>query len=496
MSLIGSILSLVGLAPPSEWKGRRGISAKFDAAGVGNDNKRHWANADGLSANAALNPAVRKSLRERSRYEGQNSTFCDGMLDTMARSVVGIGPLLQCWLDDENENEQIENAFGAWAEEIDLAGKLRLAARAKVESGEVFAVLITNPALDHPVKLDIRLVEADQVATPHVQPIDPTRVDGIDYDAAGNPTFYSILKAHPGSGSIDSMSATREPARNVVHYFRPKRPGQGRGYPEIASALPLFAYQRRFELATVQAAETAANIAAVVQTGAPADDEGEEVSPMSTIPLERGVATFLPYGYQIGQVKAEHPTTTFREFMGQLIRSFARAIGLPFNIASGDSSGYNYASGRLDHQTFDELIKIERDSIERIFLRRIMKAWLAEAVLVRGLVPANASAIRGDLSLVSWLWPCREHVDPVKNVTADAMALENGLTTRTAILAKQRIRFRDNAKKLAEEISYLNRLGVPATAKAPVVDPNAPDQQDTPSVDSQSASRQETGYAA
>ena len=219
---------------------------------------------------------------------------------------------------------------------------------------------------------------------------------------------------------------------------------------------------------------------------------------MSTMPLERGVATFLPYGYQIGQIKAEHPTTTFREFMGQLIRSIARAIGMPFNIAAGDSSGYNYSSGRLDHQTFDESIRIERESIERTILRRVVKAWFAEAMLIPNLLPGSAARIAADLSLVSWLWPSREHVDPVKNANANAIELSNGLTTRTAILARQRIRFRDNAKKLAAEIAYLNRLGVPTGAAAPSQQqPEQPDDQDADEQDDGAeATRSEARHAA
>jgi hypothetical protein len=31
----------------------------------------------------------------------------------------------------------------------------------------------------------------------------------------------------------------------------------------------------------------------------------------------------------------------------------------PFNVAAGNSSGYNYASGRLDHQTYFKAIRVD-----------------------------------------------------------------------------------------------------------------------------------------
>jgi ABC-type branched-subunit amino acid transport system ATPase component len=35
----------------------------------------------------------------------------------------------------------------------------------------------------------------------------------------------------------------------------------------------------------------------------------------------------------------------------------------PFNVAAGNSSGYNYASGRLDHQTYFKAIREGRVSV-------------------------------------------------------------------------------------------------------------------------------------
>ena len=47
----------------------RFLRGRYDAAVTNDDNRRHWANADGLSANAANTPEVRRILRNRARYE-------------------------------------------------------------------------------------------------------------------------------------------------------------------------------------------------------------------------------------------------------------------------------------------------------------------------------------------------------------------------------------------------------------------------------------------
>ena len=142
------------------------------------------------------------------------------------------------------------------------------------------------------------------------------------------------------------------PADAVVHWFRADRPGQHRGIPEITPALPLFAQLRRYTLAVIAAAETAADFAAVLFTDAPANGEAQALEPMDVVELEKRMATVLPDGWRLGQIEAQQPATTYAEFKREILNEIARCLNLPYNIAACNSSGYNYASGRLDHQTY------------------------------------------------------------------------------------------------------------------------------------------------
>jgi capsid protein len=96
----------------------------------------------------------------------------------------------------------------------------------------------------------------------------------------------------------------------MIHWFRADRPGQHRGVPEITPALPLFAQLRRYTLAVLGAAETAADFAAVIYTDAPANGEATPVEPLDVIELEKRMATTLPDGWKLGQIKAEQPAST------------------------------------------------------------------------------------------------------------------------------------------------------------------------------------------
>ena len=336
------------------------LRAKYDAAQTTHENRRHWANADHLSANAAVSADVRRILRSRARYEVANNSYAKGIVLTLANYVVGTGPRLQMLTDDPDTNRIIEKEFARWAKAVGLAHKLRTMRIAQCESGEVFALLATNPRIDAPVQLDVRPIEADQVASPvwspesvvrssRFQTADSRLVDGIIFDEFGNPVAYMILRRHPGDTAALRMGGTDYdvlPADSVIHLFRAERPGQSRGLPEITPALPLFAMLRRYTLAVLSAAEQAALPSGVIYTDAAADAEASQVEPMDEVEMNRGTWMTMPFGWKVGQIKAEQPTTVYGDYIQWVINEIARCLEIPQNIAMGNSSKHNYASGK------------------------------------------------------------------------------------------------------------------------------------------------------
>ena len=79
------------------------VRASFDLAKTNAHNRRHWANADSLSARAAMSPAVRALVRQRSRYEFDNNSWYSGILRTAANHIIGCAPVrLLNWRDRKN----------------------------------------------------------------------------------------------------------------------------------------------------------------------------------------------------------------------------------------------------------------------------------------------------------------------------------------------------------------------------------------------------------
>lgn len=439
--------------PGSTW-----LRARYDAAVTTHDNRRHWSEADGLSADAAGSPEVRRTLRNRARYEIANNSYAKGIILTLANDVIGTGPRLQMLTDDSNANRQIETEFGRWAESIHLADRLRTMRMARAGDGESFALLTSNPRLNSTVQLDVRLIEADRVTTPDLK-AEQSSLDGITFDSFGNPTSYSMLTEHPGSLATSwSSEFRRYPAEAVLHYFRMDRPGQSRGIPDITPALPLFAHLRRYTLAVIGAAEMAALPGGVLYTDSPPNGEATDIEPMDLVEMQRGMLMTMPGGWKMGQLKAEQPTTTYGEFKREILKEISRCLNMPYNVAAGDSSNHNYASGRLDHQTYFKSIRVEQRQLETTVLDRILAAWLDEALLIPGFLPEGLGPIARWPH--QWFWDGHEHVDPAKEARAQAIRLASHTTTLADEYARRGQDWETQLKQRAKETEQLRQYGL------------------------------------
>lgn len=438
----------------------RAIRARFDAA-ESLDDRRHWANSDWLSMDGGLTPVVRRTLRNRARYECLNNSYLAGICDTLATDLIGTGPRLQLNTNNPDADRVVEKAFFDWSWSVDLAGKLRTMRRSKLIDGESFAMFFTNPRLDG-VQLDIKLVEAEMVATPIGMYIPNTTpegsiVDGLEFDEVGNVIAYKVLKYHPGSNyRISNFEFNRVPAENMVHWYTRIRPAQHRGVTEIAPALRLFAQLRRYTDAVIAAAETAADFAAFLHTNSPAA-EVDDVDAFAEMPIEKRSLVTLPEGWDVSQLKAEQPTANFGEFRRSILNEIARCLQLPYNVAALDSSSYNYASGRMDHQVYAATQRVQRDKLERLMLDKTLRMWLDEATLL-GMVPRGLPPVAE--WQWAWVWDGKEHVDPSKEANATETRLRTHTTTLAAEYAKAGKNWEAELRQRAAEVALMKELGL------------------------------------
>lgn len=102
----------------------RDIRPDFDAAGSSNEMQNYWATADAYDDDSAHSKSIRAKLVQRSRYEVGDNGFADGMTQTYANYLVGVGPALSRRTPDTGFNAMVELECCAWTKAVHFRRKL------------------------------------------------------------------------------------------------------------------------------------------------------------------------------------------------------------------------------------------------------------------------------------------------------------------------------------------------------------------------------------
>lgn len=418
-------------------KEARLVNAKFDVAQTTANNRRHWANADGLSARAALSPAVRRVVRIRSRYEAENSSWYSGILRTAVNHIVGNGPRLQMLTANPEANKRVEAAFRRWATKIDLADMLRVIVEAYWRDGEVFVMRAERPQ-NWPLTLDLRTFEADQISSPWDSGSwkDDFQDDGIRFDRSVNELEFYVYNNHPGGNAYQStQQGAWYSAKEVLHLFRQERPGQVHGIPRVTPALQQLPIMRRQELATLYCAETAANFAMYLKSTAPTIEAAQFATDFNEIEITSNLLTQLPPGWELGQVEPKQPGPQYEMFQRQALQSFCRCTNMPYTLAAGTGKDANFSSFKGDMKNvWEPEVKVEQSRIENSIIAPMFQWFLESAIYVPGLLDGLPQISEIDHK---WHWPPLPTLDPVENAQAAVLRLSAGLSTPTEEWARE-----------------------------------------------------------
>jgi len=476
----------------------RPIRARYDAAQSGTDNATHWAAADSYDADSANSPAVRKTLRERSRYERENNGYSKGTIRTHANYTIHGGPTLRMQTGSDGFNAMVEAAWRRWTKACKFRRKLRVMHMAKVGDGESLAWTFFNPGLADAVQLDFRPLECDQCSTPYLPAGEKSRIDGVHFDRYGNVTAFDILPEHPGGQwSGYNRDPIEVPARFILHWFMLERAGQHRGIPDTTATLSLSAAARRFREATVGAAESAADFGVIFNTNMQVNDGPDEIRPLTEIEFDKRMAIAAPMGWDGHQMKGEHPSTTFDMFNKATVNEQARPLSMPRNLAMCDSSDYNFSSGQLDHHTYFAACDNERLDGDDLVVDPLFGLWFPEARDVYGWavdpypIPPHA-----------WDWPGYPKIDPTKTAKARAASLGVGATSLTRIYREDGLDFEDELKVMAkdygvevDEMRAILRNAVFRQAAAPEPEEEEEEEEPRMAVPAEAMLRGRNGYA-
>ena len=461
---------------------RNPLQARHEA--LDDENPDHWKNAYSTSPNG-VSTSQRAKLRNKFRHERDNNATLDAMLEQYAGDFIGSGPRLQFNEDVAGIDTwapQVERSFAKWSEAINLADKLTLFVESAPGDGASFLQALVNPVVDHPVKLDFRGLEDEQVATPDLKAwLDPKIIDGVVQDEFGNVEAYHVLREHPGDFLRWGAKYDTIPESQIGHWYRPTRAGQLRGHSRFASTLEDLAMIRRFQKATLAKQEAQACIVATMEVDAPAADVPEsDEDPAASfkladeVPMPRQGFFTVPKDSNVKQVEPSDTTTDYSEYVDKLQTQGGRPLLASRAAVTGDSSGYNFASGKLDKLPAQDSILRLREKLRRLVLKKIVKLWAAFA-LHAGEIPAHAPPFKD--WVFDFAYDGFSSIDTLKDLDAAAKRITTGLSNLSLECAALGYDWKQIALQRKKEIAFYKLHGLDPTlglGKVPAAQPAKP----------------------
>ena len=385
-------------------------------------------------------------LLARSRELVVTNGYAANACEAFAANLVGDGIKPSSLIRDANLRGQVQKLWLAWTDEADADGLTdfyglqAIVAREMFVAGECFVRLRSRRAEDGLlVPLQLQLLQSEML------PFDKTETApngnrircGIEFDLIGRRVAYHFRRHHPGDSTEagrGTTSTTRVPAEDVLHIYRPIDAGQIRGLPHIAPAMVRLFLLDQYDDAELDRKKTAAMFAGFITKTAAEDPlmgEGEaDLDGAAIASLEPGTMQVLLPGEDVKFSSPADVGGGYEAFQYRTLLSVSASLGLPYHLVTGDVRQANYSSLRAELVEFRRRIgQLQHGVMAHQLCRPVWMRWL-EAAVLSGTIEADPTLARP----VQWIPPRWDWVDPLKDIQAQVLAMEAGITSRRKVV--------------------------------------------------------------
>ena len=337
--------------------------------------------------------------------------------------------------------------------------------RSIARDGEVFVRLVVDRSLNK-YAFGLQVIDPDLVDHTYNRPASADQNEirlGIEVNAYGRALAVWIWNSYPQDiNSGIPHERTRIPAEEVLHLFTPERANQTRGITWLNAVMLPLKHLDGFMEAELVAARTAACAFPVFEQSdlAQSDEKAQDFN----IDLEPGRGLSLPAGMKLANWNPNHPHIGVLDFVKACLRFFSSGLTVSYNALANDLEGVNYSSIRSG-------LLVERDRWQVLqqwwaanFRQKVYEAWLPCALLSGALVLDSRDPKK--FLNVKWIPRGWKWVDPLKDVNAAVIAIENMLGSRTAFLAEQGLDIEEVCEELAEEMRIIKAAGLSTSGAA------------------------------
>jgi lambda family phage portal protein len=416
------------------------------------------------------------TLRARARQIVRSNPYASNAADSFVSNAVGCGIKPSSLVSDIKIKDQIQDLWAEWVYEADADGLTDfyglqgLAARAMFEAGECFVRFRPRrPSDGLTVPLQLQVLEAEFLPFSKTEIADNGNQIrcGIEFNAIGQRVAYYFYKKHPGDSTdtTNNGDLVRVPADQVLHLYRPLRPGQIRGVPWISPALVKLYLLDQYDDAELDRKKVAALFAGFITKNAPEDNLlGEGAADghgASVAGLSPGMMQVLLPGEDIKFSNPADVGNSYEPFQYRTTLAVSAAMGEPYANVTGDLRYANYSSIRAGIVEYRRRLEQFQDATLIFqFCRPIWQRWMSDAVLAGALnLPGFAVNPRPFLK-VKWIPPKWDWVDPLKDRQAEQIAQQMGWKAPSDIIEEEGSDVDETFSRIAQDQKRAESLGI------------------------------------
>lgn len=498
---IDTIARRLGYAKPQQ---RDFAAAAFNRLTSG------W-NSQNTSANVDLYRGL-DTLRARSRDLFNNNDYARRFGGMVTANVVGgSGVMLQARIYDQpgkpdsGANDAVEIAFGKWGARgsCDVTGRLSWrdlqiqVIKAVARDGEALVRRVRGKSAGNAFGYALQVLDIDRLDTKLMRSVENGVNEikmGVEVDGFGRAVAYWLRPYHPGELWISQGEARSEhqrvPAAEILHIYLADRPEQLRGVPWMHAAMTRLNNLGGYEEAAVIAARVGASKMGFFKTAEGSLDPAADGKDSDGVPYteaEPGAFGTLPDGMDFVPFNPDYPHAMYAEFTKACLRGVASGLGVSYHGLANDLEGVNFSSiraGTLEER--DQWIGIQQWYIDA-FLEPVYQDWIKSALAFGQVVLANGSPLPIEKAdkFASHTWQARrwQWVDPLKDMNASVLAIQNGLKAPQDVAAELGVDYEDVLVKIKQAQDLAAKIGVTLGTPAPAAAaPAEPDADEAPAV--------------
>lgn len=415
-------------------------------------------------------------LRARARQIVRSNPYAANAADSFVANAVGTGIVPSSLLEDPIQKDALQRLWLAWTDEADaddltdFYGMQALAARALFEAGECFVRFRPRRPEDGlTVPLQLQLLESEHL------PFEKNEISsngnqircGIEFDKIGRRVTYHFYRTHPGDSTDphNKGEMVRVPASEILHLYRPLRPGQIRGVPWVSPALVKLYLLDQYDDAELDRKKVAALFAGFITKNTPEDnllgESPADAAGAAIAGLSPGTMQVLLPGEDIKFSSPADVGGSYEMFQYRTLLATSAAMGVPYTNVTGDLKVANYSSIRAGTVEFRRrLDQFQHATLIYQFCRPVWKRWIETAVLSGALKFPNFANDPAKYTTVKWITPKWEWVDPLKDRQAERIAQECGWKAPSDIIEAEGFDVDETYRRIAADQNRIEALGI------------------------------------